>query len=1058
MVDSVARLCGSRSGHPSALSSVGLAKKSLAQVARVLRKQYPRLGDELLGIVDLAQEQDRKGQSLTLVNAAMQQVADKVKDRDFSEAVPENHYRKWTLAALAMGALLLVSVFVIKGATQTSVARWLTPWRLVDRYTFAKIKPLEKEIIVPYAERFDLSTQLTTDTEWKPDEASIRLPGRTRLQTNITETEQYDFQLPPQKEDGSIALRVGDARERIRLKPTTRPELTNLSAKVRLPDYLLYQRDPVIPVRGGTVDLVAGSTVSFIGTASRELLRATINGIPAAISGNSFSTRPEPVEENTTRVFKWNDDLGLTAKSPFELKINTITDHQPDVFAKKLNHEDVVLASEVLSFDINATDDFGLREIGLEWVGVKDPIHNPEPSVGSKLITSGGAEKKDIEARGTFCAERYRIGPQTLHLRAYAEDYFPNRDRVYSPVFVVHIMNPEDHASWLTNEFGKWFNRAREVYEREQQLHETNRELHSLSDNELDRPEVRRKIQRQSAAESSNARRLEALTSNGRDLVRQASKNEEFDAEKLDGWAKMMRALDEISKQKMPSVADLLKKASQAAGAESKSSDEEQQETDPKGGNSDSPPNVNVDHSEKEKSPQKSGEKPENEKPKGSQTPSINDTESTFNKEKPKDGAQESEAGPSSPGRLGMPQTTLKGGTEEQQQQQTQQQSPARENLDQALEEQKDLLQQFAKVAQELQSILSSMETSTFVKRLKAASRRQMDIAKNLNETISNGFGKPKDQLTARLQDVATETAKAEEEESDKVYTIQTDLDAYFQRKQENIYKNVLDQMRATSVVTQLKKIGDSTSKNLNGRSISAAEYWSDTLDRWAEELVAASQSQQGQQGNQNQNKKSLPPEIVLDIMKVTRGEMDLREQTRELEAVRPSLSPSDYQAEARVLELSQTALRTKTDDIVLDILDLENPEQNFGTEIKLLNYCSDVMRQARGILARPNTGPEVIAAQTEVIELLLQSRRQPPQNQPNDDGGGGGSPGGGSAGSSSGGALSDIQVAPGGIAVQPVSSSDRSVDQTTGKTGMEFPEEFRNGLDTYFNELEKIR
>lgn len=31
----------------------------------------------------------------------------------------------------------------------------------------------------------------------------------------------------------------------------------------------------------------------------------------------------------------------------------------------------------------------------------------------------------------------------------------------------------------------------------------------------------------------------------------------------------------------------------------------------------------------------------------------------------------------------------------------------------------------------------------------------------------------------------------------------------------------------------------------------------------------------------------------------------------------------------------------------------------------------------------------------------------------------------------------------------------DRDVEQSTGKAGRELPEEFRRGLDTYFNELE---
>jgi hypothetical protein len=543
-------------------------KRSLGAIARVLRKRYPRLGDELLGIVDLARERENLGYSQTLVEAAMNQVAHKVRDHDFADAIPENHYRRWSYASLGLGAIILLSMVLMSPATHSSLARWMTPWRAIERFTFAKLEPIQPEMIVPFAEPFDLTPQLRATTEWKPAAATVHLPGKTRMQSERSEQESYHFLVPPQKENASLTLRVGDAVEAIRVKPLPRPELSNLSAKIRLPDYLQYQKDPIIPVRGGTVEVLMGSTASFIGATSRELVRATANGKPTAISGSSFSTIPEPVAESKTQLFEWEDKVGLTAKSPFELRIHAIADSPPNVFAKKLSIEDVILPDEVVTFEITSADDYGLREVGLEWIGVRDPIHNPEPAVGSKIIAAGGAEIRDIESRGTFSAKRSAIKPQTIQLRAYSEDYLPNRNRVYSPAFLLHIMAPSDHANWLTGEFGKWFSRAREVYEKEQQLHESNQELRKLSADELDRPENRKKLETQAAAESSNARRLEALTTNGRDLVRQAAKNNEFEARRLESWAEMMRSLDDISKNRMPSVADLLKKAAQAEGAQ----------------------------------------------------------------------------------------------------------------------------------------------------------------------------------------------------------------------------------------------------------------------------------------------------------------------------------------------------------------------------------------------------------------------------------------------------------------------------------------------------------
>ena len=107
-------------------------------------------------------------------------------------------------------------------------------------------------------------------------------------------------------------------------------------------------------------------------------------------------------------------------------------------------------------------------------------------------------------------------------------------------------------------------------------------------------------------------------------------------------------------------------------------------------------------------------------------------------------------------------------------------------------------------------------------------------------------------------------------------------------------------------------------------------------------------------------------------------------------------------------------------------------------------------MRQSHAVLARPDTGAEAIAAQTEAIELLLQAKRQ----QSSGGGGGGSSPGNsGTADGGKGSSLSDI--GPGGSDRDAPASTKREVEQSTGKTCKELPEEFRRGLDSYFNKLE---
>ena len=180
------------------------------------------------------------------------------------------------------------------------------------------------------------------------------------------------------------------------------------------------------------------------------------------------------------------------------------------------------------------------------------------------MTAAGQPESKELSGRATFCAEREGVEPQTIEVRAWAEDYLDGREPSQSAAFVLHVLSPDDHAIWVTQQMARWLEAARETYEREQQLHATNKELRMLEAAELDRPENRRRVAKQASAESANGERLSSLTNSGRSLVEQATKNPEFDAKRLESWAMMLRSLQDIAANRMPSVADLLKESANA--------------------------------------------------------------------------------------------------------------------------------------------------------------------------------------------------------------------------------------------------------------------------------------------------------------------------------------------------------------------------------------------------------------------------------------------------------------------------------------------------------------
>ena len=127
---------------------------------------------------------------------------------------------------------------------------------------------------------------------------------------------------------------------------------------------------------------------------------------------------------------------------------------------------------------------------------------------------------------------------------------------------------------------------------------------------------------------------------------------------------------------------------------------------------------------------------------------------------------------------------------------------------------------------------------------------------------------------------------------------IQSDLDAYFQRKQDARFKAILDEMKKTEIVRALAGDGDKVSINLSGQAMTGSEFWADTLDRWAEEMVAASNCK----ACSSCSGDSLPPEIVLKVMQALRDEMKLRDETRETENAKAAVEQEKYFDDANAL------------------------------------------------------------------------------------------------------------------------------------------------------------
>ena len=421
--------------------------RRLEQLARLLSRRYPSLGDQMLGIIELVHSESEQARSRALVEAAIQQVAADAGKRDFSDAVPTPRHRFWAWMASVPSAIALMMFVVFPSAATNAFARFVAPWQNIPRYTFTSVEKLPERFVVPHGEPITVSLKLLEDTRWQPTIAKVQLGSHIAVTAELKDG-KYEFTLPAQIAPGRLQVNIGDSRQRVRLEPMLRPELSSLVSEITLPAYLQRSKSIHRDIRGGSVTIVKGSAATFTATANRNLSSATIDGQSATIKESSLISSSIPVETSRKLKFQWKDEFGLGGQEDFTVSITARDDDAPTLTCEDLPRQKIVLDSETLTFKVRAQDDFGIKVVGIEWDGA-DKNAVSKPAKGEEILAAGASEKETLDLTGTFCAKTLQIEPQPLNVRLFVEDYLPGRGRTYSSTYVLYVLSAEQHSIWL---------------------------------------------------------------------------------------------------------------------------------------------------------------------------------------------------------------------------------------------------------------------------------------------------------------------------------------------------------------------------------------------------------------------------------------------------------------------------------------------------------------------------------------------------------------------------------------------------------------------------------
>jgi hypothetical protein len=378
--------------------------------------------------------------------------------------------------------------------------------------------------------------------------------------------------------------------------------------------------------------------------------------------------------------------------------------------------------------------------------------------------------------------------------------------------------------------------------------------------------------------------------------------------------------------------------------------------------------------------------------------------------------------------------------------------------LDKAMDSQQAALDAMRQAAAKLKTTNENLFARNFYNRLRLAASVEHQISDGLKKLARSTVGLKPEEIAERDKKSFEGVAGRQDGNVKDVDAIQNDMTSFLRRMPNERYQSVVSEMEDKRVVTELGELAGFVRQNLGLKSAGRAKAWGDQLNKWAE-MLRKEAADQGQGGGE------VDPdlmELMIALVRVAVAEDNIREQTCELERGKEK-NPA-YAADGAKLGTVQNQLNGSVKEIG------ENPKfQKFMGDVgPLLDQVSTLMHETAAALNKPDTGADTVATEGIIIELLVppgekggqssqsspiammqQKMRQMMEQMTKSRIAGGNN------------AKSTSDLAPGSSegATARDKKNSRAVEKSGGAGNAgEWPEEFREALQSYFQALEENR
>jgi len=301
-----------------------------------------------------------------------------------------------------------------------------------------------------------------------------------------------------------------------------------------------------------------------------------------------------------------------------------------------------------------------------------------------------------------------------------------------------------------------------------------------------------------------------------------------------------------------------------------------------------------------------------------------------------------------------------------QAQQSQQNQQERKENLEKAEQKEKEALDKMKEMQEDANESVQDMYANTLVLRLRKIAEFEEKVAKDFLENIGRLIGRNIVDLDEDLRKMINDAYGYQGLNSQKAAELQVEIARFYDATQSEKFGEVTKLMSEVQPSEKMDRLADLTLRNQTSRVMGTAKELAGQFNKWADILDPKNDEDGGDGGEGGEGGQ--PNEDLIErmreLLRLRQAEIDLREQTRQLEAEHATRKPEQLEEDTFDLRFRQLMLSGD--------LQLEMEKRGEG---EFLNAARYRMRDAEDELNLPGDAEGLMEAYQWALVAKVQAK-----------------------------------------------------------------------------------